>query len=64
MQSGTALSARSLTENPIEKAFKLGRELGFEGNDPKEFTEFLKKQSAEHLLIASEKTQLIYYKVR
>lgn len=63
-QSGTALVSFSLNENPTETAFKLGRELDFVGNDPKEFVEFLKNQSAENLLKAAEKTQRLYCKVR
>ncbi|XKL63134.1 hypothetical protein PGB90_005498 [Kerria lacca] len=61
-QSGTALVSFSLNENPTETAFKLGRELDFVGNDPKEFVEFLKNQSAENLLKAAEKTQRLYCK--
>lgn len=39
--------------NPVEMGFRVGQILGYEGSDPQELVEFLKKQSPENLLDAS-----------
>ncbi|XP_065225803.1 esterase FE4-like isoform X2 [Planococcus citri] len=54
LQSGSALSSWSFSDSPEERAFELGRILGFHGNDKRELLEFLKSTPVRDLSMANE----------
>lgn len=54
MQSGSALSPWAFSENPIQQAFSIGRELGYEGDDRLELLNVMKYISPGELLEAVE----------
>ncbi len=54
MQSGSALSPWGMTIDPLERAQELCKKLGFEGTDPYEMLQYLKKQSVEDISKAAK----------
>lgn len=64
LQSGSALNSWSFNDTPEERAFELGRLLGFHGNDKKKLLEFLKRTSVRDLSIANESLRSVLKKVQ
>lgn len=55
-ESGSALNPWALAQNPIERAFTLGRVLGFNTNNTNDLLEFLRTIPAKKIVDATQKT--------
>lgn len=60
MQSGTSICSWSITYNPLDQAFDVGRRCGYQGTDKKELLQYLKKLPAKKLTVAGVDMILAY----